>query len=276
MKNLLLIIIALFTTVSCGVLKNEKTMKKVEVQQIRNATLKINYAGKTILVDPVLGSKNSFMSFVDPGKNLNPTVDLPVSINEVSEGVDFVLVTHGHPDHFDPKAIEVLNKELPIYTQPADVVSIKTNAFLNVNPVEDKVQIGNITLSRTDGVHGPEETLEILGSVSGFVLEADDYPTIYIVGDCIWNNTIENNIKKYNPDIIITNSGGAIFMGQSRILMDEKETVKVAKSAPNATIIAVHMEALDHYKTTRDMVNSIAKDEKVNIITPLDGETIEL
>ncbi|MFA9372265.1 MAG: MBL fold metallo-hydrolase [Labilibaculum antarcticum] len=251
-------------------------MKNLEIQLIRNASLKINYGGRVFLVDPVLGSKNSFRSFVDPGKNLNPTVDLPISLDEIINDVDAVLLTHTHPDHFDPKAIEVLNKNLPVYTQPVDVDIVENAKFINVEAIETSNQVGEVNITRTGGKHGPEKDLELLGQVSGFVLEAANYPSIYIIGDCIWDAEIENNIKKFSPDIIITNSGGAIFMGETRILMDEKETVKVAKTAPKAMIIAVHLEALDHCKTTREILIAEARKEQIKILVPENGEIVKI
>ena len=252
-------------------------MKNVEIQVIRNATLKLRYANKTILVDPMLSPKKSFMSFVVPDQNLNPTVDLPFSIEEAIKNVDAILLTHSHPDHFDQTAMEVLNKNIPFYTQPADEELVKKANFTEVESVQSTVKYEDITITRTGGKHGPAEILEHLGEVSGFVLQAANYPTIYIIGDCIWDDEIEMNIEKSNPDIIITNSGGAIYSrGTERILMNEKETLKVAKKAPNATVIATHTEALDHCKTTRAMIITEARKENISILVPVDGEIIKL
>lgn len=44
--------------------------KRQTLQLVRNATLKLNYAGKSILVDPVLAEKGTLMSAL--GVNLNP------------------------------------------------------------------------------------------------------------------------------------------------------------------------------------------------------------
>lgn len=249
-------------------------MEKIAIQLMRNATLKIQYVDKVLLVDPMLSPKHSFMSFVEPGKDLNPTIDLPVSIEEVIEGVDAVLLTHLHPDHFDQKAIEVLAKDLPFFVQASDKEMVEKAAFTNVEAVESMVNYEQITILRTDGKHGPDKLLPTLGIVSGFVLQAENWPTLYIVGDCLWDETIEQQIEKYNPDIIITNSGGAIFMGQDRILMDEEETLKVARKAPQAQIIATHIEALDHCQVTRDTLAKAATEANVAILIPEDGETI--
>lgn len=57
----------------------------VQFQQIRNATIKLDYDGTTFLVDPMLAAKNAYPGFAD---TLNsqiryPMVDLPVSVAEV-------------------------------------------------------------------------------------------------------------------------------------------------------------------------------------------------
>ena len=251
-------------------------MKKAEIQLIRNATLKIKYAGNTILVDPMLSPKNSFMSFVVPGQNLNPTLDLPISIQEITEDVDAILLTHSHPDHFDETAKNILNKDLPFFVQAADEKMLKEAAFTNVISIENTTIHDAITITRTIGKHGPDELLDTLGQVSGFVLQAEDHPTIYIIGDCIWDEDIERQIEQYNPDVIITNSGGAIFMGQTRILMDEEETIKVARKAQNAKVIATHIESLDHCKVTRVSLAQAAASAGVSIMIPTDGEHIVL
>ena len=60
---------------------------------IRNATSKITYAGLKILVDPYFAPKDSFL-----------LVDLPLSIKEIIKGIDAVIVTHLHIDHWDKYA----------------------------------------------------------------------------------------------------------------------------------------------------------------------------
>lgn len=275
MKKGILFIVVLFAMQIC-VAQKSGDMRKVEIQLIRNATLKLNYAGKTILVDPMLSAKHSFMSFVEQGKDLNPTLDLPVSAGEVVKGIDAVLLTHAYPDHLDPKAVEVLPKEIPFFAQVADKEAVEKMPFQQLTLVEDEAKYDEITITRTNGKHGPKELLEVLGTVSGYVLRAENNPTIYIVGDCLLDADVEQAIEKYNPDIIVTNSGGAMFMGENRILMDVQETIAVAKKAPKVKVVAVHMEVLDHCTVTRESMKAEAEKAGVEIIIPKDGETVVL
>ena len=68
-------------------------MKKTStVQLVRNATLKIRYAGHTMLIDPVLADKGTLISAL--GVNKTPRVHLTIPIQDIIGGVDMVLLTH--------------------------------------------------------------------------------------------------------------------------------------------------------------------------------------
>lgn len=274
MKQIFLILCLSFFINSCS--NDQTTMNQIQIQHIRNATLKINYAGNTFLIDPMLGEKNSFMSFVEAGKNLNPIIDLPIPAEDIIAGIDAVFLTHPHMDHFDEKAQELLPKSVPFYTQPSDYDRILEGEFSNVFAIEDSIQFNEVTVYRTFGKHAVDpEMAKALGPVSGFVFQSENYPTLYIVGDCVYDKDIQAQIAQYNPDIIITNSGGAVLSGK-RILMDETETIALIKANSNAQVLACHIESLDHCLVTRKSLRSVAEENKVTIIIPNDGEEIIL
>ena len=58
-------------------------------------------------------------------------------------------------------------------------------------------------------------------------------------------------IEAFEPDVIVTHSCGALW-DDTLIVMDAEQTVATAKAAPRATVIATHMEALDHSTVGRD------------------------
>ena len=82
----------------------------MEIQLIRNATMKITYGGHTILTDPMLSPKGAFRSFANIAKN--PTIELPFPVEDVVTGVEAAVVTHYHPDHFDKAAGAALPKRI--------------------------------------------------------------------------------------------------------------------------------------------------------------------
>ncbi|WP_207430159.1 MBL fold metallo-hydrolase [Sabulibacter ruber] len=249
------------------------------IQLVRNATLVLNYAGHRLLVDPMFMPKGAMDPFV--GKERNPTVELPMAVEDLTQGIEAVLVTHTHPDHFDPVASEVLDKSIKLFQQPADEAYFQNAHFTNTETVQDSTVWLNITIHRTGGQHGSGEILKRMGTVSGFVLQAENQPTVYLVGDCIWTEEIEQTIQRFQPDVIVTNSGGAAFPGfeATPILMDEAQTIALIHQSGNAKVIAVHMDALDHCLTTRASLRQAADEKNISreqLVIPQDGETIVL
>ena len=275
-KSFLAFAIMLSTTFSFAQ-TNQGT--KPTLQLVRNATLLIEYDGKKILVDPMLSPKGAIESWA--GIQTNPTVDLTLPINEIVKDVDLVLVTHVHADHFDEAASKILNKSIELINQPADKAFFEKEGFSNATSLDNNVLWNDISITRIEAQHGTGEVLKMMGRTSGFVLKAKNQPTVYIVGDAIWTEDIKKTIKKFNPDYIVVNSGGALIQGYENtpIIMDEAQTMALISESGKAKVIAVHMDALDHCRTTRISLSQKAIESNIGadkLIIPQDGEVIRL
>lgn len=251
---------------------------KMELQLIRNATIKLNYAGKVILVDPMLCEKNTFPPFVK-GLLRNPTINLTLPINELVQGVDAVLVTHSHPDHFDDRSQEMLPKDVPLFCSIEDKEFEKFNGFEHKKAIEHRLEWEGISITRIEGQHGSGPVLPYMGKVSGFVLESPNEPTVYIVSDSIWYEKVANAITKFNPEVIIVNSGGGIIPGFEKypVMLDEEQTISLVQFAKTSQIIAVHLEAIDFCRVTRNSLRAEANKNNISekqLIIPKDGEKI--
>lgn len=256
--------------------------KKATIRLVRNATLKIHYAGHTILVDPMLAEKATLQSAL--GVNKNPRVNLVMSIDEIKESANMVLLTHNHIDHYEPNVAKYLPKDISFYVQPEDKNAIEHDGFTNVEVIEDAKEFNGMTILRTTGHHGFGQIGQMMGCVSGYVLMAECYPTIYIMGDCKWEECIRQTVERCNPDYIVVNSGGAVFPEFSKtdgsIIPDEQEVMTMLNELPTQVkLIAVHMDAIDHCQTTRTILRNEAQHRHVDmkrLIIPEDGEIIEL
>lgn len=247
----------------------------MQLQLLRNATMKIRYGGHTILTDPMLGAVGTTRSFA--GKAPNPTVPLPLATEEILAGVDLVLVSHLHPDHFDEAAISLLPKDLPMLCSPVDLEGLRGHGFTTARPVEKTLSWDNLAISRTGGRHGSGQILERLGQVAGFVLSAENEPTLYWVGDSIWCEPVAEALIAHQPQVIISHSGGATLPGFAPIIMDIGDTLRLLDAAPHATVVAVHLEALDHCTVARSTLRQAV--EKTGgsgrrLHIPADGEIL--
>ena len=129
----------------------------MKIHHIRNATMKMAYAGRTILTDPMLAPKDAHDPFA--GIARNPTTELPVTPEEVMAGVDGVLVSHNHPDHFDVTALHLLPKTIPLFCQSGDETHFVGQGFQAVTPVERPLTWEGITLTPMEGQHGTGKIL---------------------------------------------------------------------------------------------------------------------
>ena len=205
-------------------------------------------------------------------------VDLPSSIETILAGVELVVVSHLHSDHFDSVAKEVVPKHLPLICQPGDETVIRQAGFTDVRPLIDVAEWQGLTFTRREGSHGLGPVVEKMGPVMGFTLEAPGEPKIYWAGDTVLYPPVAKTIAETAPDIIITHSCGAKWDGDL-IVMDAEQTIATCELAKHSVIVATHMEALDHATTTRADLRRAADASKITarrLLIPDDGEVLTL
>jgi len=248
----------------------------MNLQLIRNATLRVDYAGHTLLIDPYFAPRHTRPSYT--GNEKNPLVDLPAAVHTIIEGVELIIVSHLHSDHFDPIAQDLLPKQVPVLCQPGDEHRMEMANFQNIRPVIGQLTWGPITINRVDAQHGEGDVLSEMGQVSGFVFRAEGEPTLYTAGDTIWYEPVRETIAEFEPDVIVTHSSGAMWGDHGPIIMDAAQTVEVCRAAPNSTVVAVHLDSLDHGVVSRRDLRQYADAHGISaqqLRIPEDGETIQ-
>ena len=252
------------------------------LQLLRHATLLIEIGELTILVDPMLSPAQAADPIADtPNQRRNPLVPLPFGegrLAEILASLDLVVVSHLHSDHWDGAARGKIGKTVRVVCQPEDAGAIRAAGFGSIAAVEDSDNIGGLQIARTGGRHGSGDLADQIGPVSGFILGAQGEPSIYIAGDTVWCAPVEQALKEHEPDVVVVNAGAAQFIGSDPITMDASDVVRVAIAAPQAKIIAVHMEAINHCLLTRvDLRRRMAeRGLETQVLIPADGEQLQL
>lgn len=255
----------------------------VAFQQIRNATIKIRYGDTTFLVDPMLAPKGSYSAAPGAfnGELRNPTVDLPIAIDKVIDA-DAVIVTHLHIDHWDEAAKGLLPKSTPIFAQnDQDAEKIRSVGFRDVRALNEPTEFKGVRLTRTDGQHGSDSTISVrgkmLGSVSGVVFQRPGFKSVYVAGDTVWNRDVEDTISTYRPSVIVLNTGYVRFTDiEGAVIMGKEDLYRASQAAPNAYIIASHMEALAHSMQTRRELTEFISEKGLDperVLVPNDGQS---
>ncbi|KGE19070.1 MBL fold metallo-hydrolase [Paenibacillus wynnii] len=246
----------------------------MKLQLIRHAALWLEYGGITFLIDPMLSEQGENPPIKKSANDRrNPLVPLPGPVDTWLKP-DVVLVTHLHQDHWDAAAVSSLSPDIQLICQTGDQEKIASQGFNNVTVIQDELSLGKVSLTRTRGRHGSGVIGRLMGTVSGFVFQAEGEPTLYIAGDTIWCNEVKQILDKCRPEITIVNAGGARFLKGGHITMNEQDVIDLCAYAPTTEVIAVHMDAINHCLVTREMLHHRLNQEllldKVSI--PVDGE----
>lgn len=262
----------------------------MNVQLIRNATVKVTYGDTTFLVDPMLAEPETYPGFQDTYRSelRNPLTPLPMPIGDILKGVDAVILTHTHLDHWDEAAQKALPKDIPLFVQDeTDAALLRSQGFQNVRILANTTEFGGVTLSRTACKHGSDMMFAdptvgaSLGNVMGIVFKAPGEKTAYLAADTVWFSGVDDAISAHQPDIIILNTGGAAltiekFKDNPYIIMGKEDTLHASKAAPNAKIVAVHMDAINHMTVDRKNVSEYAYEHGIRdkVLIPFDGEVL--
>ena len=256
-----------------------KGVVKMKITQIRNATIVVEYANKKFLIDPMLAEKGTYPSF--PGTirqdQNNPSVSLPTSVDDIISGVDAVIVTHLHLDHFDEAAQRLLPKDIKMFVQnEEDAKEVQNTGFQNVEVLTKDTVFEGIQLVKTRGEHGRgEELLKRMGEVCGVVFKHPSEKTLYVAGDTVWYEGVQEELDTHKPDIIVVNGGDNQLIEYGSLIMGKEDIYEVHKAAPNAKIISVHMEAVNHWTLSREELKNFSKEKgfSSNMLVPEDGES---
>jgi L-ascorbate metabolism protein UlaG (beta-lactamase superfamily) len=278
----------LLASLVLGSILTTTAQAEISYQHIRNATAKIQYGEATFLVDPYLAPKGAYAGFTGTknSEQRNPVIDLAEPVESVLKGVDAVIVTHTHDDHWDEVAQKLIDKNLPIFVQDAnDAKIIRAQGFKDVRVMGKNTEFKNVKLTKTGGQHGTDAMYsnpmlaELLGEAMGVVFQTDNEKTLYIVGDTIWNEEVENALAKYQPEVIVMNTGGAELeqFDPAGIIMDTKDVEKMADTMPKANIITVHMDTVNHATVSSNDMRAFIKGKafESRVAVPKESEMLK-
>ena len=254
----------------------------MRIQQVRNATLVIEYGGSRFLIDPMLAEQGAYPGL--PGTVNShlpyPTAALPVPVASLLD-VDAVIVTHTHPDHWDEAAAPWCRNTSPCSSSMKPIApcllrrASATSACCatrssRASPAPDH------RAARLGRRHRRHRRYPRRGLRRG--LRARRRGHAVPTGDTVWNAQVEDNLRRYNPQVVILNAGDARVIGLGAIIMDAQDVWQAYQAAPGATLIASHMEAVNHAVLTRRALREFAIEKGMTdrLRIPEDGEAYRL
>ncbi len=257
----------------------------MKIRQIRNATIILELGEYRVLVDPMLACKGALPSLrIFAGRQRNPTVELPAGTHEALESVTHCLITHcqkGHFDHLDRVATRWLRvRQIPVICTPHDAVYL-AKLGLNVQPLpagheEPKSFLGGV-IRTVRCTHGEGLVGRLMEHGVGYLIELPDEPSLYLAGDTILSSTVRDFVLQHQPRVSVVPAGGASFDVGGDIIMGLHDVLEFTGLGVG-TVIANHLEAINHCPVTREGLASAAVAAGVadRLLIPSDGQVLVL
>ncbi|WP_410657643.1 MBL fold metallo-hydrolase [Amycolatopsis sp. lyj-112] len=234
--------------------------EQVPVQVFGGPTALIEYGGLRFLTDPTFDEPGYYPG---PGGSPGLTKIAPPSQNLTDLGhVDAVLLSHDeHADNLDNSGRKLLTEVPLTLTTPSGAGRLGGTAK-GLAPWETvelaRPDGGVVTVTGAPALHGPEGAEKVTGDVVGFVLTAQDLPTVYVSGDNASLDAVRQVAERFGPvDTAVLFAGAPrlkpVFDG-ALLVLDSALAVEAAKILDARTVVAAHLDSWDHFTESRDDV----------------------
>ncbi|MEM8670336.1 MAG: MBL fold metallo-hydrolase [Planctomycetota bacterium] len=248
----------------------------MRLTQIRNATILIEIGEHRILVDPMLSNVGALpgFRFFRGERRKNPLTELPTDCRPLMETATEVLITHEHPDHLDPPALDWMKShDLKVWCSRQDVANLKKKGLRAAAITEDS---GDLHVEVIPATHGHGLMGWLMGPVAGYYLSHPNEPTIYLTSDTVLTDTVKRAIVRLQPQVIVAPAGTANFGVGRDVIFSEHELIDFVNLA-QGKVVFNHLESIDHCLMTRSRLRQLIEQSghTHRVLIPDDGQTIE-
>lgn len=255
----------------------------LQIQLVRSATVKITIHQQHLLIDPILADEGTEPPVFFADERKNPTIGLPFHRDSVLKNVDAILLTHYHPDHFDAAAEKYVPKDMLIFCQPGDDAKLKEKGFTNTSVIDSSANWQGISFRRFLSSHYPGDNGEPPFGISSSWYLQSGTSAVFITGDAILDDRLKASLTATRPPIVIANTGECHFTRENPVLapgitmtMTTGELKAITQLLPATTVIAVHMDAINHCSLSKADLRRYVATEKLQkrIRVPNEGEMV--
>ena len=209
-------------------------------------TVTFPYGGLTFLTDPTFDPAGTYPI---GDRALTKTADAAGSAADAGP-VDVVLLSHDeHPDNLDRAGRRFLETVPLVLSTPAAAGRLGApTRGLSAWEVADLP--GGVRVTGVPAQHGPDGTEHLTGPVTGFVLQADGLPTVYVSGDNASLRVVREIAGRFPSVDVAVLFGGAArtpLVGDVNLTLDAAGMVEATRLLGAGTVVPAHVDSWAHF-----------------------------
>ncbi|WP_350278651.1 MBL fold metallo-hydrolase [Kribbella sp. HUAS MG21] len=245
----------------------------MEITHIGGPTAVLNLGGLTFLIDPAFDEPREYQL---PGRVMKKLIGPAIPAADLGH-IDVALVSHDeHKDNLDDTGRALLPSIPTVLSTPGAATRIPgVRGLENWESVDlPRPDGGVITVTGVPALHGPEGAEAVLGVVTGFVLQGDGLPTVYVSGDNASLALVKEIADRFAPiDVAVLFAGAArtTLMDGAPLTLTSEDAVEAARLLDRATIVPVHTEGWTHFSEGPDQVVAAFREagleDRLNLLT---------
>jgi len=242
-------------------------------------TAVLEFGGLRMLTDP---------SFDPPGETPHGLRKIAASAAGPDDvlPIDLVLLSHDHhDDNLDVSGRAFLERAGRTLTTKAGAERLGGNAT-GLDPWEsievDRPGGATLTVTAVHAQHGPDGTDHITGPVIGFVLRADDLPTLYVSGDNASVDVVRAIAERAGPiELAVLFCGGVSLPHRfdgAYLTLSADAAAQAAEVLGARAVVPVHFEGWAHFTQGADDLRAsfAAAGIADRLVVPESGESVSL
>ncbi|HWR84437.1 MAG TPA: MBL fold metallo-hydrolase [Rhodoglobus sp.] len=249
-------------------------MSSTTLTYVGGPTAVLEYAGMRIVTDPTFDPPRSY---AEPGSTTLVKTAAPGIPRADLGRIDAVLLSHhGHKDNLDYEGLELLATGVPTFSTRDAATELFGGGLVGLDSWESET-LGPVTVTAVPALHGPPGSERFVGVVTGFVLECDGQPTVYVSGDNASLPLVEQIADRF-PDITIA----LLFAGAARtplvpgaLTLTSADAVVAARTLGARAVVGLHIEDWEHFSESRAELESAFQGTGLLVETPR-GVTVTL
>jgi L-ascorbate metabolism protein UlaG (beta-lactamase superfamily) len=216
------------------------------IRYLGGPTALIEFGGVRLLTDPTFDAPGDYPIGT---RKLTKTAGPALSAAEVGD-VDAVLLSHDqHPDNLD-EAGRAYAGRAPLVLSTASATERLGGPVRTLANWTTYELPGGPRVTGVPAQHGPDGSERLVGEVTGFVLEGEGLPTVYVSGDNASLDVVRRIADRHGPvDIAVLFAGAAQtpLVGDAFLTLTSAGAAQAARILGASHVVPLHFEHWTHF-----------------------------